>query len=172
MPSHRSGLYSSQGGGEGSTGLCVRWSGPWPPQPKRPLLHGLLTTYICWAAPTHIKKGREEAQDLGEGEGRTSLRESSSQSRRAHPARPGHHGSSLKPWLGYHLHINPGTEGAALLKLSPPCGPRTRGLVCASSLGMGWADTGVVQLWANPIFGSQPLVWALEGKEWDILVLR
>lgn len=142
------------------------------PQPKRPLLHGLLTTYICWAAPTHIKKGREEAQDLEEGEGRTHLRESSSQSRRAHPARPEHHGSSLKPWLGYHLHINPGTKGAALLKLSPSCGPRTGDLVCASSLGMGAGRHRCSTIVGQPnIWVSQPLLWALEGKEWDILVL-
>lgn len=65
---HRVGMRGPQDCVSGALAPGFRCS----PQPKRPLLHGLLTTYICWAAPTHIKKGREEAQDLGEGEGRTS----------------------------------------------------------------------------------------------------
>lgn len=51
---HRVGVRGPQDCVSGALAPGLQYS----PQPKRPLLHGLLTTYICWAVPTHIKRER------------------------------------------------------------------------------------------------------------------
>ena len=107
-----------------------------PPQPRRPLLYGLQN--VSFAQPlvslTPLRR-REKRRIRGRKKGGPRLRQ------RIAARAPGPSqgcGSSQKPSVGYHLYTCPGAEGAALLKLSPLCGSRTRGSTSASSLGVEW----------------------------------
>ena len=112
-----------------------------PPQPRRPLLYGLQN--VSFAQPlvslTPLRR-REKRRIRGRKKGGPRLRQ------RIAARAPGPSqgcGSSQKPSVGYHLYTCPGAEGAALLKLSPLCGSRTRGSTSASSLGVEWGGRQV-----------------------------
>lgn len=131
------------------------------PQPKRPLLHGLLNQMYLLSSPHPYYKG----ETWGKEKGRPHLRQSAA-ARAAGPSQAGTWWLLSEALVGLPSPYQPQDRGCSMSQTEPSLCPQNQGLGMCFLPRYGGGEPA-------PISESlrKPLIWALEERGWDILVL-